>query len=361
VNNALCHIFVLLFYGIIIAQFQNKKIRYQTIIRSLMTTPPSSEFSYDLYPGLDADLEAALARNIANGVADPGEVATSGLATVMGNVLNQPDMAPLAPEVARWADAEVSQAGASWLKYAAVLGPQVLNNPGALRESHPDFNRAVNRLYNAHQELLNSGYQTPEGTRIGETMKVVLVPWQFFRDHIGGSGMETALRQLRQEQQITEDYINDDLLETINNDKPLYQKPRVPGSLMTATEYLDARIAEDGPWGVMLAQTSNEAGLEHIKGQSPDQLTTTGGVSDNLRLKNIPVDAMGIFEWWALTLQEDPSQLSNSDYSWLLANRLDVDGVAQVPYGLWFDGQVDSFLFGAGNRFGRVRPRLAVI
>jgi len=328
-----------------------------------MTTPPSSEFSYDLYPGLDADLEAALARNIANGVAaDPAQVATSGLASVVGNVINQPGNIQLAPEAQAWGQGEIVRAGTNWLQYGDVLQTATLNSPQQLRVIHPNLDRKIQHLYDDREQLVRSGYKTPEGTPIGETMKLVLVPWQLFKDHLGTH--QTMLTQMRSRQsQVTlkEDYINEQLLDAINNNTPMYRPQSRPGDLITAAEYLDGKIKQDGPWGVMLAQTSNDAGIEQYKGKSPDDLTITANGHDNLRLKQVQVDQMGIFEWWALTLQEDPSQLSNSDYSWLLANRLDVNGVARVPCGYWNGGRVDSRLGDAGHQAGDVRPRLAVM
>lgn len=320
-----------------------------------MTTPPSSEFSYDLYPGLDADLEAALARNIANGIADAGKVATSGLANAVSERLN--DFADT--EAKHWAAGELYNAAQKWHRYD--LSPDSRRSLGQGYDPRsPNMIRQVEKLFEAKQDFTNSGYTTPEGTPIGETMKLIMVPWQHFKDHL--DDIPTLLRQMRQTQGITnDDYLNNDLISAINFAKPMYQSPHQPGHLISALHYLDMKIAQDGAWGVMLAQTSNEAGLEHLKQQSPDQLTTSGGVSDNLRLKNIPVDSMGIFEWWAITLQEDPSQLSNSDYSWLLANRLDVNGVARVLCGRWDDGQVRSRLYDADYRFDDIRPRLAVM
>jgi hypothetical protein len=334
-----------------------------------MTSPSSPEFSYDLYPGLDAELEAALARNIANGEANAGDVASSGLAAVVGSVLNKRESAPLRPEVVSWAAAELESAGSGWSKYMTVLGPQALSLSESIRETHHDFNNTIDLLHSDRQYLIDSGYRTPEGTQIGETMKLVLVPWQYFRDALDKQeGIDSAIHELREEQlpsRDCEDSIDDDLLQAVNNNEPMYRSLVGTGPLMTASEYLDERIDENGPWGIMLAQTSNDAGMLHQTGQSPDQLTTISGRSGHMLVGTILVDAMGIFEWWALTLQEDPSQLSNAaslTSSWLLANRINVRGDVQVPTGLWNSyGYVGSSLDGAIQSSKYLRPRLAVL
>jgi hypothetical protein len=70
---------------------------------------------------------------------------------------------------------------------------------------------------------------------------------------------------------------------------------------------------------------------------------------------------MGIFEWIALTFQEDPTKLSTKDVSWLLANRLKINGVPRVPYGDWSGSLVWSGLGSPDNGDDSARPRLAVI
>ena len=129
-------------------------------------------------------------------------------------------------------------------------------------------------------------------------------------------------------------------------------------------EYLNQRIKQDGDWGIILAQTSDEAGLERlVKGspsdRTPDKLTDNG--STNFIVAGQKVDGMGIFEWIALTFQEDPTKLSTKDVSWLLANRLKINGVPQVPYGVWGGSRVKSDLVSPDYGRDDARPRLAVI
>jgi hypothetical protein len=84
-----------------------------------MTTPPSSEFSYDLYPGLDDELQAALERNIANGTAGLAEIATAGLAAAVAEHAAGPNLNTewSSLESLLWCTNELSSARESWLDY----------------------------------------------------------------------------------------------------------------------------------------------------------------------------------------------------------------------------------------------------
>jgi hypothetical protein len=164
---------------------------------------------------------------------------------------------------------------------------------------------------------------------------------------------------MREAQGIKEkDYFNENLLKALENDHPLYRDPFNSSELLTPGEYLEGKIAKDGPWGVMLMQSSNQAGIKDLLGKSPNDLLDTP--SGHLHAASQAIDAMGIFEWLALSLQEDPSQLSAKDFSWMLANRMELDGQPYGPVGYWHDDQVRSYLRWAGNQDGDVRPRLAV-
>jgi hypothetical protein len=189
-------------------------------------------------------------------------------------------------------------------------------------------------------------------------MRLALVPWQEMRNHLNDFG--EWVDGLREAQGLdSEDYINEDLLAAITGNKPFYRDTDNPSQLLTATQYLDKKIAEDGPVGVMLVQTSDDAGIERLADQSPDQMTGDG--SQHLELSGSNVDAMGVFEWISLTLQTDPAQLSSGDYSWMLANRLDVGGGPRVPRGGWGGDQVGLYLYWARDQGDDVRVRLAVM
>src|SRR3990167_10936851 len=147
-------------------------------------------------------------------------------------------------------------------------------------------------------------------------MHLAIIPWQEMRNHL--ADFDQWVDALRTTQGVTSngDYINENLLGAIKSDQPLYRDPASPFQLLSPSQYLDRKIAEDGPWGVMLAQTSPQAGIDRLKGQSPDQLTENG--TRHLEIAGQMVDSMGVFEWIALTLGQDPKLLSAEDYSWLL-------------------------------------------
>lgn len=304
---------------------------------------PSSEFSFDLYPGLDAELDAALERNQADGIASPEVLATRGLEHAINDTLNRtrPNGLHVSPEVHTWADARLEQAKQKWSRHDSIVLPD-------LEASHPNLATVLTRLYEAQKALAASGRSTPNGVPIGGTMSIVLIPWQLFRDH-SAENLTDWLNPLRLDDNISQgDYMNTDLGHAIKNSRPLY------GS-QSARDYLDAKIASDGPWGIGLIQTSDEAGLQNLFGQSPDDLRA------GINVDGHDVGQLGIYEWLATTLQEDPRTLSTGDYSWMLANRLTVNGVAQVPCGGWLIARVGSGLGDADYRDGNFRPRLAVI
>ncbi len=263
----------------------------------------------------------------------------------------------LAADVQAWAATDFE--ATNWYQYPDQYG---LDAPTSLQELaavSPNLAPTLSRLYEAKQSLVLSNEATPEGQNVGETMHLAFIPWQAMRDHL--TDFDQWVKTLRDSQNIatSDDYINDSLLAAIKSNQPLYRDSDRPTQLLTPTEYLDKKIAEDGPWGVMLVQTSQEAGIERIKGQSPDEMTGSG--SQHLELADQPIDAMGVFEWIALTMQKDPKELSPQDVSWLLANRMTVDGAPRVPDGYWDGGQVRSYLYWADYQDGLVRVRLAVM
>ena len=266
----------------------------------------------------------------------------------------------LSAEVQSWADRELEDSLSAWGEYIGTL--EIFNMPHTYSDvvrDNPNFAQTITRLYEARQSLISANETTPEGLNVGETMHLALVPWQQMREHLGD--FDQWVKRFRTAQGIatSDDYINDSLLNAIKSDQPLYRDSAQPTQMLTPSQYLDKKIAEDGPWGVILVQTSKEAGIERIKGQSPDQMTNNG--NGHLELAGSNIDAMGVFEWIALTFQKDPKELSPQDAGWLLANRMTVDGDPHVPYGYWIDDQVKSHLYWAYYQRDYVRVRLAVM
>ncbi|MDO8591810.1 MAG: hypothetical protein Q7R60_02730 [bacterium] len=339
--------------------------------------PHNRKPSPDIYPGLDEELEAVYRRNVAEGRAKPAEdVAVPGLETVVDEQLQQrkPEL-NLSQEAASWARNELENHGAleKWLPYHQAIEQDIPNLLDVLLEGSPNLAPVIEKLYKAKQDLTASGEVSPEGLNIGETMRLVLMPWRTIKDNL--ERLPEWIKEMRDTQGIAteDDYFNGDLLKALQGDVELYRNP-IAGHFfatngttapkwITAKQYLEQRIATEGDWGVMLVQTSDDAGLKRLvegpdEQRTPNALTNSGTV--HFKVANHDVDAMGIFEWLSVTFQEDPSKLSSRDVSWLLANRFELEGSPCVPLGDWFGRQVGSRLNNAG-RLDDWRPRLAVM
>ncbi len=336
-----------------------------------MTNTPSG-FSFDLYPGLDRELDEIFTRNINNGEATPEAVAASGLATAVSQELQQsPDQNMSLDAVAWYNLSFINDPVGNWGRYNQQLG---LTAPRTFDDIMlgEGLRRApiLQRLYEARQAIINSTELNPEGLNIGETMKPVLVPWRAIKENL--DRFPEWVKEMRQAQGILDkdDFFSKDLLVVIQEGKKMYRNPEANSSTpiesqwLTATEYLDQRIEVDGDWGIILAQTSDDAGLKSIvegpeSERSPDAMTKNG--TDHARVGGQDVDGLGIFEWLALTLQEDPTKLSNKDFSWLLANRLQVGDSTRVPIGYFYGDRVESDLNRSDYSNDNARVRLAVI
>ena len=314
------------------------------------------------WTGLSDEAKAALTRTAM------GPSAANQLLTPDGSGIEG-----LNPEVASWARVELDNnfadgALGSWDRYEAHLGQTVPRTLEELLQASPNMSHVLEKLYTARQGLIASNEITPEDLNVGETMKLVLIPWKAIRDNLGR--LPEWVKEMRDTQGVAtqDDYLNDDLLAALQNDTELYRNPVVPGmttrTCISAQEYLDLQLTIDGEWGVMLMQTSDDAGLKRMvegpaEERSPDATTNSG--TEHFKVADHNVDAMGIFEWLSLTFQQDPTKLSSEDVSWLLANRFDVDGDPRVPGGRWGVDRVGSHLYWAGDTGDGVRPRLAVM
>jgi hypothetical protein len=331
-----------------------------------------NSFSFDVYPGLDADLQAAYARNQAQGVVSPESIATEGIASAVDNALQEQRSSMIGePEALEWADGELSSVyiNSSWRRYGALL---VIPPPADIRsmvEVQPSVAEKLQRFREARVGLMTTAGDTPEGQNVGETMHLTLVPWESFKANL--HKLPEWINAVRgvQGKASEDDFFNSELMRQLLSDEKIYRNPIAPHFFATnntsapewlsAREYLDQRIREDGPWGVILTQNSPEAGVKSMVGKSPDELTDEG--RKRLEIAGYKVDGLGIFEWLALTFQQDPSELSPSDYTWMLANRLNVGGDPRVPVGDWGGDQVRSGLYDADYQSEDARPRLAVI
>jgi hypothetical protein len=335
-------------------------------------------FSFDLYPGLDAELNAAYARNMAQGGETSAEaVAASGIAAAVDEVLQQQEQEPdieLSAEARQWAEQELSGnfddgALGTWRKYDSLFSVQAPGDLDTLIRDNPNMATKLGRLHEAKLAITAAADVTPEGLNVGETMHLTVVPWAAFKSNL--ERLPEWVKTLRDVQGIAEvdDFINDAFIAGLKDNTELYRNPIAPHFFTTnntaapdwlsARDYLDERIAEDGPWGVLLTQTSQQAGLQNLIGKSPDDLTDKG--QKRFEIAGHKVDSLGVFEWLAMTFQHDPSALSSDDESWLLANRITVNGGSEVAYGYWYGDQVKSHLWKSEDQGDGARPRLAVI
>ena len=332
-----------------------------------MTTPPSSEFSYDLYPGLDAELQAALDRNIATGNANQAEIATAGLASAVGNIIDRQKTASewRSQEARLWVTQEIEMAALNWKEYPAISTSVPFVD--IFNETHVE---ALNYLHEARQCLVKVGDQTPDSNiNVGETMHLTLMPWQLILENLHQlPDWICSLNQSRVSS-AKKSYIDVEIFSQLQNNETIYRNPKTrmrspslksntPDWLSTRN-YLAERIADDGEWGVILTQTSSDAGMKRFINKSPDQLTESG--KNRLAVQGYPVDSLGILEWLCMGLQHPTAQLSANDQSWLLANRLKYNGKTLVPYGVWGGGQPATYAYGSSNSGERMRTRMAII
>jgi hypothetical protein len=280
-------------------------------------------------------------------------------------------MEVLSQEVRGWAEQEFNTLGWTpnigklkhWQRFDNELGQAVPNNLESLSQVSPNLGPTLVRLYEAKKDLLASGETTPTGENIGDTMHLLVVPWEAFYNHM--TDIKEWVKQMRAIQGITkDDFFNDDLVKAITQNQALYRDLSAQGKAVQVGQYLQNKIDTDGPFGVILAQTSDQAGLKSIvegpeAKRSPDAMTQRG--ETHFEIAGQAVDGMGVYEWLALTFQEDPTKLSSTDVSWLLANRISINNTPYVPYGLWIDSQVRSNLSKCDVQDGHVRARLAVM
>ncbi len=223
----------------------------------------------------------------------------------------------LSPEVKNWANPALEKALERWSVYDAPL----IDAPASLQElvsGHKSYAETITRLFKAQEALRESGETNSYDENIGETMELILVPWQDFRDNL--PNLKQWMDILRDEQGAhMYDKWSEDVRDTLKNNGILYRNPQAPAASTTPKIYLDQKIDTDGPWGIMLAQT-NTPGIKGLEYSSPDQLTNSG--RGNFQRAGHNVDGMGVFEWLSLTLQID-SREHEFDYgeAWLLANR----------------------------------------
>lgn len=270
----------------------------------------------------------------------------------------------LTSEVKEWASSELDGRDGvlrRWRRYGSALKVSIPRSVDELLQVQPNLAPTFMRLHYAKQELTRSREVTIDGKKgknVGETMHLAVLPWQAMSGNL--YDFDEWVKAVRKIQGRGEpDYIEDHLLQAIQIDKRLYCSPDNPMRLLTPSEYLKEKITYDGPWGIMLAQTSPQAGYQGVSGRCANELTNSG--ISHLELAGHYVDAMGTLEWVALTMQED-SYTSWPSMSLLLANRHIYDSREHVAFGYVNPEnlQVVSNL-GMPDYRSDAQPRLAVM
>ncbi len=278
-----------------------------------------------------------------------------------------PDALPWldSPEAREWVQQEIDQTVEHWRTYSNHDG-FTLESTDELVSGHLRYAQTVQHLWGAREALAQSGEIVPatSDVNIAESMHLVLVPWKGWQEALWR--FNTHMEQIRvaQRGEVKADSMHDSIVKAaeLPRGQSVYRNPDKPTSLLNAREYLGRKIEQDGPWGIMLAQTSEDAGIKSIAGHSAANLTKEGEA--HYTIEGVEVDAMGIFEWLSLSLQEDPRQLSSEGFSLLLANRFRPDaGMPLVPSAGWSKEhkRVETGLRPVNDEKISAAPRLAVL
>lgn len=188
-----------------------------------------------------------------------------------------------------------------------------------LRAANPNFDTTTERLYRSLAALKESGETTTEGVPVADTLEPLLIPWGVFRAALEQDrdrpfdnivGFVNIIRSDREGDGNTSPIQYDGLSTEYGELFPLaYSGQQGSDQLLTLSDYLDSKIAQDGPWGIMLTQVGKEADVaslvanqEHLTGQS--ELPTVAGVH---------VDKLGVFEWLTMVAQFPTARLRGED------------------------------------------------
>lgn len=294
---------------------------------------------FDIYPHLDKEIKSA-----SKGEGNAGNNIDSLVKDELGYKL---PFERLTPEAASWARVELNNNFAdgvlgSWKKYEDVIKLTVPDRASEFLNA--ELAKKVEFFYQIKQGLIQSDETTPDGQNIGQTLKLVAIPWHSFKYHL--EDFDHFMWQLRQKQALPglgEDLISDTILNSIKGggaSDVCYVNPERPSERITAADYLQKKTEEDGIWGLMLMQTSGQPGSSSLSGKSiqdliyPDHVSLVNGRAKEIRLAGVNVGAMGIFEWLSLTLQENPGEPLRSHSSLLPANRFWVGASTKLHVGL---------------------------
>lgn len=289
----------------------------------------------------------------------------------------------LSPEVANWAGPELERALSGWERYNL---PGLPASATEVMEAERG-KEALTYLYQARKAIIDSDYMpsaTGDKEAAADTMHLVLVPWQLMKDNVDRlDSWGSDLREI--EGVATEsDFYRMPRDYEYKDGSLLYHNPAVlsaergseTAELLSLERYLEDRIAENGPWGVILAQFHDVLGAAGVDSKlhisSEDIMNKDRSPYE---ISGYRVDGMGIIEWLSMTAQRGLWELlRDRNDSYLPANYvLDSDGEPRMLYGTLIDDDMRVRVYvtlmypnpaeprPAEPRLVHSRPRLAVV
>jgi hypothetical protein len=206
-----------------------------------------------------------------------------------------------------------------------------------------DFPKKIDDLYKIYESMKDRDNDPISAFfEVAENMRLVVIPWAEFKDHLPTINSWLSKLRVLHNGRTSSNEIPPTLQEAIKSAVPFYTHPDNPDMLLTAEQYLELRIEQDGMYGIMLVQTDRVGDrTEPLK--TPDYYTSKGSSNFTADVdgEKISLSDMGLFEWLALTLQNEDQETPNraayipeGENTFLLANRLkDSAGRDLVPVG----------------------------
>ena len=290
-----------------------------------MSVDPS--FSFDVYPGLDAELQAALERNVAAGTASPEAVATAGLGAAVSEAIAKND--PLA-------NANLAPAFQQNMESARAITVHLFDSISILNRKVPELDSEEFKIFD--WEKLQTAYATMQ--EVGLQPELVFTP------------LGLALDYWRD--------IYADLPGTKSGG--LYLSPEVEKA------WPDLSVINKSGWSVSVIPGTSEPTIKNVphnmsKADLHDKLD--GQVLDAVDLKTIRTasesfpDVSTYLMLQATRLQKGETPIDASTWTWLEG---EFDNGTKAPCAYWGPdlGQVDVDWDVPGYQVGRLGVRPAV-
>lgn len=291
------------------------------------------DFSHEISPSplnrLDDGAKRALAGTaLAHNTADDIDAATLYEEVVLRD------------EVRDWAEAQFNMETGigtldSWSKYQSHLSAKVPETLDELMEVHYDLPATLHRLYDAKGAIAKTKLRGAEGFPLHRDMILVMIPWLDFYDKF--THMTSAQAGLSRVDEwfngMTQGHLPDGWTGFMNlfstdslpwQNVPVYRDDSRGNKVVTPLAYLEGKLRQDGPWGIMLMHDTSEPGILDKNRKktfdcAPDKLPLDA--NGHFSINGVAVDKLGFFEWYALVLQTfaEGFREFHGD-TWLLAN-----------------------------------------